>query len=288
MKFRRVSEDFRLQDLQKVLGAISRFMCPKTKLFPVKFRRNSEVFYLQVLQKMLQALYHDFCIQKPSSLPWVQTYFGSFRFAKCMKISGRICMIYTSRNEVVWHEVQTYFWSCMPVRFTESFGRNFTIYASKNEAVSLEIQTHFRSFLPARFAEKVLGAISWFMHPKTKLFPVKFRRISKVFRLQDLQKVLGEIPRFMCPRRKLFEVKFRIFWTLYACKVYRKFWVQFHDLCVQKQSCLLWSSDAFWKFSLGRFTDKVLGALSRFMCPKMKLFPAKFRLILDVFTLRGW
>jgi len=42
----------------------------------------------------------------------------------------------------------------------------------KNEAVCCEIHTHFASYLPASFTEKVLGAISQFMRPKTKLFAV--------------------------------------------------------------------------------------------------------------------
>jgi len=126
------------------------------------------------------------------------------------------------------------------------------------------------------------------MHPKAKLFAVKFRRILDVLYLQVLQK---------------------------------RFWAQFHDLCVQKLSCLRWSSDAFWKFSackvyrksFGRnsticvskneavycevqtdfksslpvsFTDKVVGAILQFVCPKTKLFAVKFRRILEVLCLQ--
>jgi len=43
----------------------------------------------------------------------------------------------------------------------------------------------------------------------------------------------------------------------------------------------------FRSIRLMRFMKKVLGAFSQFMRPKMKLFPAKFRRILEVFTLRG-
>jgi len=89
--------------------------------------------------------------------------------------------------------------------YEKSSGRIFTIYASKNEAVFGEVQTHFRSFRPPRFAEKVLGAISRFMRPKTKLFSVKFRRIFEVFGLQGSKK---------------------------------KFWAQFHDLCVAQTNIL--------------------------------------------------
>ena len=170
----------------------------------------------------------------------------------------------------------------------KNFGSIFTIYASKNEPVGHLVQTHFGSSLPASFAEEVLGAFSRFMCPKMKLFAVKFRRILEVFCLQVLQKFLAH----------------------------------YHDLCVQKWSCLLLNSDAFLKFSLcevyeensGRiimifastnkavccevqahfesslpatFTEKVMGVFSRYMRPKMKLFPAKFKRISDVFTLWG-
>ena len=107
-----------------------------------------------------------------------------------------------------------------------------------------------------------------------------------------------------------------------ACKFIKKFWVHIHDLCIQKQSCLPWGSDAFWKFSAckiyrksfgrnftiyaskskvvcrevqryfgrctpARFTEKVLGAWSQFIYPKTKLFAVKFRRILDVVRLQG-
>jgi len=85
-------------------------------------------------------------------------------------------------------------------------GRIFKIFVSKNEGISHEVQMHFGSYLPASFSEKVLGAISRFVRPKTKQFAVKFRRILKVLCLQGLQK---------------------------------KFWAPFHDICVQKRSCLL-------------------------------------------------
>jgi len=49
---------------KKFLGAISRFLRPKTKLFAVEFRRISEVLCLQGLQKKLRAHFHDLCVQK--------------------------------------------------------------------------------------------------------------------------------------------------------------------------------------------------------------------------------
>jgi len=85
--------------------------------------------------------------------------------------------------------------------YIKSSGCIFTIDASENEAVCCEIQMHFGCFLPASFTENVLGTISRFVRPKTKLFKVKFRRILKVLRLQVLQK---------------------------------KFWAQFLDLCIHQ------------------------------------------------------
>ena len=104
----------------------------------------------------------------------------------------------------------------------------FSRFVSKNEAVCCDVQTDFGSFLPASFAENVLGTISRFVRPKTKLFAAKFRDILEVLHLQDLQK---------------------------------NFRVHFHDFCVQKWSCLLLSSDAFWKFSPYELYAKSFGRI---------------------------
>ena len=120
-----------------------------------------------------------------------------------------------------------------------------------------------------------------------KRFAVKIRRILEEFRLKVLQK---------------------------------KLWAQCLDLCMQQWSGLLWSSNAFWKFSLGswkkfwayfldfssrneavcrevqthfesplpaRFTEKILGADPRFVCSKTKLFSVNFRCILEVLAVWG-
>ena len=103
-------------------------------------------------------------------------------------------------------------------------------------------------------------------------------------------------------------------------KFKKMFWAHFLDFWVQKRSCLQWSPDAFWRFSpcnltkksserifkifasrnegISRevqthfvislpasFTEKVLGAISRFVYPKMKLFAVKFRRIFEVLCL---
>jgi len=89
-------------------------------------------------------------------------------------------MIYASKNEAVSCEIQTHFKSFSPARFTESFGRNSTIYVSKKEVVRGEVQ-NILDVVCLQGLQKVLGAISQFMCPKTKLFALKFRRILEVF-----------------------------------------------------------------------------------------------------------
>ena len=204
--------------VKKVLGTFSWILRPKMKLFAVKFRRILEVVALRGLWKMIWAHFHDLCVQKRSCLPWSSDAFWKFSACKVYRISsGRISTIYVLKNEAVGCEVQTHFGSFCLARFVKKgSGCIFTIYASKNEVVCREVQTHFGSSPPPRFTEKVLDKFSRFLCSKTKLFAVKFTHILQVICLQVLQK---------------------------------KFWVQFHNLCVQKRSCLLYSSDAFWKVS---------------------------------------
>jgi len=127
------------------------------------------------------------------------------------------------------------------------------------------------------------------MRQKNDLFAVNLRRISEVFALRGS---------------------------------WRKLWAHFHDLCVQKWSCFLRRSDAFWRFSpcevykksSGRiftiyvskneavcrnfqthfggflranFMKKVVGTFSQFLRPIMKLFAVEFRRILEVLRIQG-
>ena len=66
-KFRRSLEILCLQVYKKVLGAISRFMRPKMKLFAVKFRRILEVFAWWSLWRKFWAHIHDLYVQIWSS-----------------------------------------------------------------------------------------------------------------------------------------------------------------------------------------------------------------------------
>ena len=47
------------------------------------------------------------------------------------------------------------------------------------------------------------------------------------------------------------------FWKFLPMRFMKKFWAHFHDWCVQKRLCWPWSSDAFWKFSACKFCRKI-------------------------------
>jgi len=68
VKFRRIGSSLPARFTEKVLGACLRFMRPKAKLFTVKFRHNLEVLHLQGLQKKFWAHFYDLCVQKRSCL----------------------------------------------------------------------------------------------------------------------------------------------------------------------------------------------------------------------------
>ena len=61
----------------------------------------------------------------------------------------------------------------------------------------------------------------------------------------------------MCPKRKRFAVEFRRILEVLRLEGFQiKFWTNVHDLCVQKRSCLQWSSHAFCKLSACTFYIK--------------------------------
>ena len=178
--------------------------------------------------------------------------------------------------------------------------------------------------------KKVLGAFSQFMRPNTELFAVTLGRNSKVLRLQGSQKNFWANFHDLCVRkRSCLQWSSDAFWKFFACKFCRKgsgrvftiyaskneavccwvqvhfrsslparftqkdFWAHFHDLCVQKWSCFLRSSDTFRTFSPYEVYKKVLGTLSRRLRPKTKLFALELRRILgvhclQVFQIRLW
>jgi len=153
-------------------------------------------------------------------------------------------------NKAVCHEVQMHFLSYPSPTFTKMFWAHFC--AQKRSCLPWSPRAFWRCSLCK--LKKSSGRICRFLRPKTKVFSSNFRRNLEVLVLQVLQK---------------------------------KFWVQFHELCVQKRSCLLWSSDAFWKFLPCKLCKKSSGRIFSIYASKNKLFTVEFRCILEVFAFQA-
>jgi len=148
------------------------------------------------------------------------------------------------------------------------------------------------------------------MCPNMKLFDMKFRRILEVFALRGAWKSSAQFHDLCVQKRSCLPWSWDALRKLSPCEAYRKNFgrnftnyaskneavcreVQTHfgsspfarftekvlgaisRFMRLKRSCLLWSSDAFWKFLLCEVHEKALGAISRFMRPKTKLFAVK-------------
>ena len=112
-----------------------------------KFRRSLEILCLQVYKKVLGAI------------------------SRFMRPKMKLLLLSSDAM-----------WKFSPDEdYGKNFGRIFTTYVYRTEAVSCEVQTHFGGFHLARYITKVLGALSRFLRPQTKLFAMKFRRILEVF-----------------------------------------------------------------------------------------------------------
>jgi len=97
----------------------------------------------------------------------------------------------------------------------------------------------------------------------------KIRRILEILRLQSLERSSGCIFHNFCvSNQSCLPWSSDAFFELSVSTVYKNVWAYSHDLCVQKRSCLPLSSDAFWKFSPCKLYEKVLGAFSQFWGPK--------------------
>jgi len=90
----------------------------------------------------------------------------------------------------------------------------------------------FRNLSPCQLDKKVLDAFSRFVRPKTKLSAVKFRHIVDIFALHAL---------------------------------YKMFWAHFHDLCVKNEAVCHEIQTHSGSSLLASFTEKVLGAIPRFV-----------------------
>ena len=275
--------------MKKVLGALSRFMRPKTQLFTVKFRRILKVLCLQGSQINFWAHFHDLCVRKRSCLQrssdaflkfyasFAEKLLGAFsrflrpetklfavtfrRILKVLRIQGlqkdfrvhfhHFCVLKWSR--LLWNSdrFRTFFLCKLHKKDMGAWSRRLR---PKAKLFALKVQTHFGSSLPACFAEKILGAsYSRFLHPKMKLFNCR-----------EVQTHFGS---FRFARNiKSFGANF----TIFASKN--------EAVCREVQT-------HFWSSLCASFAEKVLGALFRFMCPKMKLFAVKFRRIFEVLCL---
>jgi len=202
---------------------------------------------------MCQTYFHDWSRFQVTAYRKFTRILGVLRLQGLSGSSGRIFLIFVSHNKAVCHEVQIHFLSYPPPKFTKMFWAHFHDYCVQKRSGFPWSPGELWRFSLCK-VKKVLGAFSRFLRPKTKVFAVKFRRILEFLCLQVLQK---------------------------------KFWAQFHKLRVQKRSGSLWRSEASWKFSPCKVTEKVLGAFSCFLRAKTKLYAVKFRRIFDVFALHA-
>jgi len=143
---------------EKVLGAISRVVHPKTKRFAVKFRRILEVLPCNVYKKSSGRIFSIFASKSEAVCRWVQMHSGCSLLAMLtVKSSGHNFTIYVSKNEAVCCWVQTHFGSFCLASLIKKFWMHLLDFCVQNEGVRCEAQTHFGSSLPARFTEKSSG-----------------------------------------------------------------------------------------------------------------------------------
>jgi len=167
-------------------------------------------------------------------------------------------------------------------KFIKMFWVHFHDLCVRKRRILLWSSDVFWKFFPCKLCEKIWAHIMDFCIQKWSCLLLSsdaFREFSpyEVYEISS-----GRI--FMIYASRNIAVCCEVqthFGSFYLQDLQKKFWVQFHNLYVQKRSCFPWNSDgdAFQKFSAYKFCDKVLGTISRFMHPKMKLFPAKFRCI---------
>jgi len=102
------------------------------------------------------------------------------------------------------------FWKSLFARFVKKFWAHFPDFCiSKQSCLPLSSDACFE-LSASKVYKNVLGAISRVVHPKTKRFAVKFRRILEVLCFaRFVKKVLEACSRFFCRKVKLFAVAFR-------------------------------------------------------------------------------
>ena len=135
----------------------------------------------KVCSKKLWAQIHDLCVQKRSGLLLSSDAFWKFSPCQIDKtfwahfldlcVQKRSCLLWISEAFWTFSTCKVYrkkFWAeCQHICVQKRSGLLWRSDASW-------------TFSPCKVAEKVLGAFSWFLRPKTKLFAVEFRRILDV------------------------------------------------------------------------------------------------------------
>ena len=233
-------------------------------------------------------------------------------------------MICSSKNEAVCREVQTHIGSSLPASFTgKVLGAIPRFVSPKIKRFAVKFRRILEAFSFRALYKMFWAHFPRFVRPKTKLFAVKFRRIMEVLCLRILQKKFwSQFHDLFVQERSCLPWNSDAFRKNSGCKVYRKssgrnsticaskkeavgreiqthfesslpasftkkLWAQFHDFCVKKWSGLLWSSEAFWKFSPCKLWKKISGCNFTIYASKNEVVCCEIQTHFGVLALRG-
>ena len=141
-------------------------------------------------------------------------------------------------------------------------------------------------FSACKVCKKDLGAVSQFLRLTTKLFAVEFRCIFVLSASKVYKNVLGAFSRFLHAKTKLLAVKSRRILEVFTLKLHKKSSGRIFKIFASRNEGISREVQThFGSFLPASFTEEVLGAISRFVCPKMKLFAVKFRRIFEDLSL---
>jgi len=229
------------------LGAFSRFLRAKTKLLAVKSRPILEVFTLQVKKKVLDAFSR---FLRPKTKVFPVKFKGSLEVL-CLQVlqknSGRNFTSCASKNEAICYEVQTHFGSPLPCKvYKNSSGLFFSIFSSKSEVVYRCAQMHSGCSQLARFTVKSSG---------------------RNFMIYDLY----------VRKRSGLPLSSDAIWKLSPFKLYKKSSGRIFSIYASKNEAVCREIQTHFGSSLPvSFTEKVVGAIPRFVRPKTKLLVVNF------------
>ena len=242
-KFRRKLGIFRLQGLWRSSGRIDPIFASQNKAVCHEVHVHFLSYPPPNFTKLFWAHFHDFCVQKRSCLPWNPDAFSSFSLCKqkkkvWQKSSGRNYTSCASKNEAVCYEVQTNFGGPLPCKvYKNSSGRILSILSSKSDAVCRWVQMHSGCSLLARFTVKSSG---------------------RNFMIYDL----------CVQKRSGLLMSSDAFWKLSPFKLYKKSSGRIFSIYASKKETVCRGVQTHFGSSLpASFTEKVLGAIPRFVRP---------------------